>query len=269
MLNVQELERKWIKYKIKSYGLVILLSTLFFILMSITIIFYPVLLHLNDKNITLAALDGNKTMDFNTTLKTAETNISDTNLSEDKLVLRPSLSFVDNMGSSVNTYYNDSPKSIPETKIEDVVEPEIKPVPEKKVVPVKEPPFPLLVSNSSSVNTPIKEVKAKKINIEIHSADDDLQDVIKRFKKTNNPTLGLFLAKRYYDMKQYNLAYNYALLTNQIDSKIDMSWIIFTKSLVKLGQKDKAVNTLQTYIKDSNSKQAATLLEEIESGRFK
>ena len=70
-------------------------------------------------------------------------------------------------------------------------------------------------------------------------------------------------------MKQYNLAYNYALLTNQIDSKIDMSWIIFTKSLVKLGQKDKAVNTLQTYIKDSNSKQAATLLEEIESGRFK
>ncbi len=269
MLNVQELERKWIRYKIKSYSLVILSSALFVILILITIVFYPTVLHVNDKNRTLTALDGNKTTNFNNSLKTAEANTTDTNLSDDKLVLHPSLSFVDNMGNSVNTYYNDNPNSIPETKIEDVVEPVVKHIPEKKVVLVKEPPFPLLTTDNSNVNAPIKEVKAKKIEIEVHSADEDLQDVIKRFKKTNNPTLGLFLAKRYYDMKQYNLAYNYALLTNQIDSKIDMSWIIFTKSLVKIGQKDKAINTLKTYIKDSNSKQAVTLLDEIESGRFK
>ena len=126
-----------------------------------------------------------------------------------------------------------------------------------------------MVPDKNTTNSLPKDIKNKKIQIEVHNVDDDLQDVIQRFKKTNNPTLGLFLAKRYYDMQKYNLSYNYALLTNQIDSKIDMSWIIFTKSLVKLGQKDMAVNTLKLYIKNSNSKQAATLLDEIESGRFK
>ena len=101
------------------------------------------------------------------------------------------------------------------------------------------------------------------------NVDEDMQDVIQRFKKTNNPTLGLFLAKKYYDMKQYDLAYNYALLTNQLDSKVDMSWIIFSKSLVKLGQKDKAISTLKSYINNSHSKQAISLLDEIETGRFK
>ena len=112
------------------------------------------------------------------------------------------------------------------------------------------------------------QIEADPIEIEKHSVDEDLSDVITRFKKTNNPVLSLFLAKKYYSMKNYDQAYNYALVTNQLDNKIDMSWIIFSKSLVKLGQKDMAISTLKTYINNSRSPNAAALLEEIQEGRF-
>ena len=266
MFNVQELERKWIKYKIRSYALYIFLSLILVITAPLGMILYHSSLHVNDKNTTLSIQDINKSVNSNNS--SAEVNATQNNLpSDDKLVLHPSLSFVDNMGNSINTYYNDKPYGNTKTNIENVPAPKIKQIPEKKAI--EEPAFPIVVPDKNTTNSLPKDIKNKKIQIEVHNVDDDLQDVIQRFKKTNNPTLGLFLAKRYYDMQKYNLSYNYALLTNQIDSKIDMSWIIFTKSLVKLGQKDMAVNTLKLYIKNSNSKQAATLLDEIESGRFK
>ena len=267
MHNVQELERKWIKYKIKSYILYIILSLLFVITIFTSILYYLSTLHVNNKNTTHVARDINKSINPKNSLTIKQTNVMKPVIPNDKLVLQPSLGFIDNVSNSVNTSYNDNLNSIPETKIEDLVEPKVKYNPAKTAV--KEAPVPLLTTSKNNINTPIKEIQAKKIDIEVHSADDDLQDIIKRFKKTNNPTLGLFLAKRYYDTQKYDLAYNYALLTNQIDSKLDMSWIIFAKSLVKLGHKDMAIKTLKTYIKDSDSRQGAILLDEIESGRFK
>ena len=267
MLNVQELERKWIRYKVKSYFFYIIFSLLAVVIILISSFYYFKTLKVNNKDTTPSAHKVIKNIEQNNSLKATSVNAIIPIASNDKLVLQPSLSFVDNMNYSANTSYNDHPNSIPETKMKDLIEPKAKHIPEK--IAVKVPNAPLVTTSQNNAYTPIKEVQAKKLNIEVHSADDDLQDVIKRFKKTNNPTLGIFLAKRYYDMQKYNLSYNYALLTNQIDNKLDMSWIIFTKSLVKLGQKDMAIKTLKTYIKDSDSQQATVLLDEIESGRFK
>ncbi len=97
----------------------------------------------------------------------------------------------------------------------------------------------------------------------------NMKDIIKRFKQSNSPILGLFLAKKYYQMKRYNLSYNYSLATNQLSPNNDESWIIFIKSLVKLGQKKMAIRTLKSYISHSKSKDAQALLNNIESGRFK
>lgn len=266
MLNVQELERKWMKYKIKSYILYIIIF-LFAIIILISGLYYSTTLHVSNQNTTHITRDINKSINPNNSLKIKQTNAMKPVVFNDKLVLQPSLGFIDNISNSVNTSHNNNLNSIPETKIEDLVEPKVKYIPAQRAV--KEPTIPLLATSKNNINAPIKEIQAKKIDIEVHSADDDLQDIIKRFKKTNNPTLGLFLAKKYYDAKKYDLAYNYALLTNQIDSKLDMSWIIFVKSLVKLGHKDMAIKTLKTYIKDSDSRQGAILLDEIESGRFK
>ena len=111
--------------------------------------------------------------------------------------------------------------------------------------------------------------KRAKIKIRIKkTSKKDLQTVIERFKKSNNPVLGLFIAKKYYAMGEYHKAYNYALITNQIDSTIEESWLVFAKSLVKLGQKERAIKTLRAYIKTSKSNKAQLLLQNILTGKF-
>ena len=95
------------------------------------------------------------------------------------------------------------------------------------------------------------------------------EDVIKRFKKNNNPALSLFIAKKYYELENYDQSYNYALITNEINDNIDSSWIIFAKSLVKLNKREEAIKTLNKYIQHSHSNQAKILLDEIKSGKFK
>ncbi len=113
--------------------------------------------------------------------------------------------------------------------------------------------------------------KEKKINITIQRKEtqNDIYEIIKRFKKSRNPALSLFVAKKYYELGNYKQAYNYALITNQINSNIEASWIVFAKSLMQLHQKNKAIHTLQEYIKVSHSSNAEILLNEIKSGKFK
>ena len=112
--------------------------------------------------------------------------------------------------------------------------------------------------------------KAPQIMIKVkRTSKKELQEIIKRFKRNNNPRLGVFIARKYYNMGDYNKAYNYALLTNQIDSSLEDSWIIFAKSLVKLGQKKRAIKTLKVYIKTSHSNKAQLLLDNILRGKFK
>lgn len=96
----------------------------------------------------------------------------------------------------------------------------------------------------------------------------DIQDVIARFKKNKNPALSLFVAKRYYRIGNYQQAYNYALITNELDNNIEDSWLIFAKSLYKLGQTKMAVKTLKTYQSDSGSVKAKITLDQMTEGNF-
>jgi len=97
----------------------------------------------------------------------------------------------------------------------------------------------------------------------------DLRDVMHRFEKNRSPALSLFITKRFYALGDYQQAYNYALITNEIDNDIEDSWIIFSKSLVKLDQKELAVSTLKSYITQSHSIKASILLDDIKKGKFK
>ncbi len=106
------------------------------------------------------------------------------------------------------------------------------------------------------------------IQIKKNNTYNDIQHVIKRFKKNNNPALSLFVAKKYYELGEYKKSYNYALRTNEINKDIEASWIIFAKSLVKLDKKEMAVKTLKKYINHSDSNKAKILLDEIISGKI-
>jgi len=175
---------------------------------------------------------------------------------EEKVKLSPSLDFIRKIQSNTLPYYEDN------TNVQK--KPSNKPVKEKQAIAndIKE--------QKKIAEAPKLEIKKKaSIKIERKKNDDDIQHVIKRFKVDNNPALSLFVAKKYYQLGEYDKAYNYALITNKINNNIEASWIVFAKSLVKLNKKDMAVKTLKKYIDHSHSEQAKLLLNEILSGKFK
>jgi|GEM_PF-517108 len=200
---------------------------------------------------------------------------------EEKVILSPSLNFINSIKSqtpplakkesSNNNVNKEVKKSLVETqkKQEEAVPATIenvKQVAKKQEVIVPAPPVVV-----EEILAPISKVDNKN-NIDIkrkNNDEDDIKDVIKRFNVNHNPALSLFVAKRYYQSGEYEKAYNYALTTNEINNNIEESWIIFSKSLVKMNKKDMAIETLKKYIGHSQSSQAKQLLDDIQSGKFK
>lgn len=290
MHNIHELEQRWLKYKIKFYlpyviiiifSLVLLLF-LFFIIDSKTESHtIKEQEHIASKTVldkeTKILKDNNKTKtkDIKEIEKVTQVKpvmnqtpskeelveqhsyVSDKH-DDQKIVLTPSLDFMKKLRTdSVNSYnINDSQEYKP-----------------KYVQEPKKQSYQTLEDNEDAIEESIqneiqepKKASNQHLKKEVRS---DIQDVIKRFKKNNNPALSLFIAKKYYKLGDYQQAYNYALLTNQINNDIEQSWIIFAKSLVKLDKKDKAIKTLTKYVKHSDSSNAKVLLDDIKSGKFR
>ncbi|MBC8236962.1 MAG: CDC27 family protein [Helicobacteraceae bacterium] len=280
MLNLHELESQWLRYKIKSFlpHLIIFISLAVIVIILTSIDF-------EEKTNPIAVKEDLAPADINLSTHTkksatpliiqkplkvpdpAEPQIStpkdpviskkeesvQTSEEENKLLIKPSLDFIRTMKDNSPNYYNSyvPPKANIQTK--------------KKIVQKIETPK----IEEIVLDTQVKEVPKQEIQIQRQNTQDDIQHVIKRFKESNNPALSLFIAKKYYELKNYNQSYNYALLTNQINNDIEESWIIFAKSLYKLDQKEKAIEILKKYISTSHSHRAEMLLENIKSGKIK
>ncbi len=277
MLNTRDLEQRWLRYKIKFY------IPHFIIFTSIIVISIIVLTFFNSdkKNIKELPQEINQTLiemqtDKEVTIKTPKTALTKevtevikidyketpiiapkiqenklSNIEDNSLKLAPSLDFMKSMQHSTLPYYKEEP-AIENEGVSVIIE-EV-----QELEPVEE------IQQEA-----VAEEEIKQIIIKRRDASSDIRDIIKRFKKNNNPALSLFVAKKYYELGEYHKAYNYALITNQIDRDIDASWIIFAKSLVKLKQKDMAIKTLKQYLESSHSSSAKILLDEIISGKFK
>jgi len=270
MLNIIELESRWFKYKIRSY------LPHFTILISLVII-TTLIFSFTKKPSVDSKYKGNIISEIHTstpivlpevliqkkdavkekTVVKKQTTIVVPSINKDahaNLKLSPSLDFMKKMQNSVQPYYmnektNSDHYTDPDSDTSSVVS--------KPVTPNK-----LLAKTVNIQQTP------KKIHIKRQNTQNDIYDIIKRFKNNNNPALSLFVAKKYYELGNYNQSYNYSLITNKINKEIEVSWIIFAKSLVKLGKKDKAISTLKKYIKQSHSSSAQILLDEIRTGKF-
>ncbi|MEA3370260.1 MAG: hypothetical protein U9Q40_02900 [Campylobacterota bacterium] len=217
----------------------------------------------------------NKTLDTKTVQNKEQKEILDTNDSSmainvtsdgnslnnnEPLKLAPSFDFIKNMQHSSTPYYNSESmaKQVVKTKKQE-------PKQDIKKQVIEE-----IVQDLTVDKTPtVKQEEIQKVTIKRRNITDDIKHIIKRFKKNNNPALSLFVAKKYYELGDYHKAYNYALITNQINSDIDASWIVFSKSLVKMNEKEMAIKTLKEYIESSHSSSAQILLDEIVSGKFK
>lgn len=261
MLNVHDLEKRWKSYKIKSFFPYFIIVVSLFITIPIIYIFYTsnnanVPLHkskIQKKNLPPITISKEKTKPI-----PGIKNITKVPLNEEIQTLQPSMNFMQNIQhASAEPQYlkqQDSKKRSTVKKIRKKVKPKI----------IQD-----LVQDIVPEVTPVKKEPKVVITIERKETQNDIFEIIKRFKNNNNPALSLFVAKKYYELGNYGQSYNYALITNQINSNIEASWIVFAKSLVKLHKRDKAIHTLKEYIKVSHSSNAEILLHEITSGKFK
>lgn len=285
MLNVNDLEARHKKYKIKSYApyFAIFASVIVAIVSITSFILYnskieadiekeeqkqPVIVQkievvsaTKEKNETLQEIEQKTVQEAAVEPVTAKEDIK-VEQKQEKVSLSPSLDFMGKMGSSNQVYYKketiSTAQELPKEITIDIKQEEKKQ--EEKIVPKKVEKIEEVAINIDKKNP---------INIARKDEQEDLSHVIKRFDVNHNPALSLFIAKKYYQLGNYEQAYNYALMTNEINNNIEESWIIFTKSLVKMGKKEKAVETLKKYISHSSSSQAKQLLDEILSGKFK
>jgi len=282
MLNTRDLEERWLKYKIKSYipyATIALSSIVIIIVVSIFLNSNKVekkttlspeikvekeVQQVKIKTILTKATEViEKTPPTKEAIQIQKTTVEEVpktiaivsqgnsiKRQEASLKLSPSLNFMKKMQHSSLPYYQEE-SAIEQESTSQIVE-------EVEELEIKE-----------NTDTTVVEEKPKKISIQRRDSTDDIRHIIKRFKKNHNPALSLFIAKKYYELGEYHKAYNYALITNEINTDIDASWIVFTKSLVKLNQKDMAIKTLKEYIENSHSSSAKILLDEIISGKFR
>lgn len=262
MLDVKRLERRWLKYKLSRY-----LPWISSILLTLMIII-GISVFWNDSHTDQS--------DINATIPTIDT-IPEKVTPSPLIPSNQETTFVDpsmNVGESLSMASEPTPvtvASVPVTPIQPqkllppkVVQPvtPIKPVITEKpvvVVPSIQPePQPIIKSSKPDLPLSINRNESKL----------DITELEDRFKGSSNPNLGLFIARYHYEHGNYNNSLNYAYKTNEINSKIEESWIIFAKSLVKLGKTEQAKQTLKIYTDQSRSEAAKMLLNSIESGTF-
>jgi len=257
MHNIHELEKRWLTYKIKSF----IPHLSFLLIISITlVIFLNIDMTSISKKISPPILVKEKVIkkvepivevakvkilkvEVKEQNKVALLKIEPIGTEEENIILTPSFDFIKKLRNSSTKSYksNDFNQQTYQPRDESI--------------------------GQAQKQDAIEEEEA--IIISRQETQADIEHVIKRFQKNNNPALSLFVAKKYYRLGNYNKAYNYSLLTNELNNNIDESWIIFSKSLVKLKKKDKAIKTLKKYIKHSHSVNAKVLLDDIISGKFK
>ncbi|MBL4730730.1 MAG: hypothetical protein JKY28_05130 [Sulfurimonas sp.] len=275
MLNLNELESRWLRYKIKSYipHFSILMSLLILGILFISIDFSSSTTPSFEKKQILALkkevfpkkdvvveakpVVAEKETTPKEAVKKAISSPRDTELlktQNQKILIKPSLNFMNNIKQSSPQYYRERALIPPQKK---TIENEgfVEEVPEESQDILVDAPEVEIVTNPT-------------ISIQRQNTYEDIEHVVKRFKKSNNPALSLFVAKKYYELENYNQAYNYALITNELNNDIEESWIIFIKSLVKLDKKDKAREVLKKYISNTHSQRAKILLDNINSGKL-
>lgn len=101
------------------------------------------------------------------------------------------------------------------------------------------------------------------------ASQDELNALIKRFNHKKKPALSLFIANKYYNQGNYQESYTYAKETLKLNGRIEDAILIYAKSLVKLGRSEKAKAKLYSYIKQTHSIKAKSLLNKINKGTFK
>ena len=248
MLDITNLERRWFKYKLKRflpYGLIV--TTILVLVLSIPLMLSPTSVK--------PAVDSLPKKSIEVAVPASTHTVQE----ETGMILQPSMQFIQSINSAALPLTDTTVSVDPIAPVKKSVTPNTTKLPPIETSPLQAPTVKIPVA--PAVKSPIPLNKGKLTSIKRDDATFDIHEIEERFKNNSNPNLGLYIAHYHYDHGNYTEAYNYALKTNAINSTMDESWLIFAKSLVKLGKEDQAKKTLQLYISNSNSQSAKNYLE--------
>lgn len=237
MLDINALERRWLRYKIKRYLPIFLII----ILISLTLIgLYLFMHHTNHTKIK-------------TTPKPLQ-QLSKKNQNDSAtMVLEPSMQFIQSLPFETKMTETIEERPVIKKVVKSANQSHItSPINKPQIQPVTPPPAPLIQDKSTNI-----------VGIKRDSNAFNIAEIETRFKLNSNPHLGLYIARYHYDHGNYDEAYNYALKTNAINNSMEESWLIFSKSLIKMGRTEQAKKTLQMYINQTNSENAKNLLDSL------
>ena len=273
--DIIELEKKWLKYKIKQkskvYIFILVISILAFIFYTIynsqqkDIYTQTTTKNINPiKQTKPLVIENNNNSKKNTnTISVVKKSIpSENNVSispkvvKEKIISKPyyfklksteqgSELFSSNGFLTLNIEHNIEKQEDTEKIVKQIIQ------------PIRE----------TQISTNNKEVKKQKTKISIDMKEIDTIAYLKdKYYSTSSIVFALMLAEEYYYEKKYKQALKWALTANDIDSQNTKSWYWFAKSKVKLGKIEDATRALKAYLANNNSKRLSTLLHKIELG---
>jgi len=235
MYEMKDLEKQWLKYKLKrSIPYFILLF--YFILIGV---YYNYRVVVNNfassyynkiiKKYTTPT-DINRSIELNSstkvTIKVEENNSIESNITNELFDINSTI-YEENITNPFFSSIKEEIKTTPQKKLEAEIEKRH----EKKYVYIK---------------TTSKEYK----------------EVERRFELNQDPEDALFLARFYYESKKYKKAEEWAFIANELDDTSEESWLIYARSKANRGKILEAVHILDSYLKKHNSIGARKLLEQ-------
>jgi len=259
MYEIEELEKKWKKYKLRQ-SIKKIYVFIFLLLISIGYFFYKSFgnftsnssgvnnnLKFQEINETKLHIQKKENFEQNITAKEElkkeiyiETKRNENSIEKNRFFLKPNTSFLEDDKSS--------------NKKEKIIE-----------------NFTLLKNkNSSKTKKNILE-KETKNNIQIIIKKDklDIDKLIEKFEKTNDPKIAILISNFFYKEKKYKKSLKWSIIANGLNSENEESWILFAKAKVKLGKKEDAVKALKFFLSTKDSPLIRRLLDDIIEGEIK
>ncbi len=258
MINTKELEKRWYKYKAKTFT--------FFLLILMIVILLPYLIYYIYSN--MDTLSGSPS-----TQSPKENRVIEKSIVAPPKIPSPKVEKEQKREEPLVTKEVLLSPTIPILDMEDEKETKRVVKAKKNVTKHKKK----LIKAKKSASLSAKEMavlsgkdlrnQKKKINFS-HNGSDYKEVMKKKFEENRNPREALLLAKVYYKENNYLQAEEWALRANKLDKNLDESWLLFAKSKAKLGKRKEALNILSSYYKKSKSDQARELISKIKARRI-
>ena len=256
--KIKELEKRWYRYKLKMIMVPLGSSVVTAFVGSGGYYLYDkYYIHNKPKTVVLSA-----TKEVNLpkveAVKLVKTEpLKDTKKDDNSMLLEPIIPVIDLQKEEAVQYVK---KSLPKRH-----------EPHKRLVRAKANDY--LTAKELASMSRVESVSSSKPHvmkrIKLQSTSVNYIETMKeKYAHSHSSRDALLLAKAYYKKGAYSEAEGWALRANEINSKLDESWLLFAKSKAKMGKKQEAINILAKYYTKSKSANAKALIEQIKMGRI-